>query len=216
VNPKDALTYVWIPPGSFIMGCSHGDRNCQAEEKPAHKVTLTKGFWIGQTPVTQAAYEKVIGKNPSGFIGPSLPVGQLDWDLARAYCDAVGMRLPTEAEWEYAARGGQPGKLYGELDAIAWYKGNSGMRTHAVATKQPNAFGLYDMLGNVLQWVADWHSLNDYDRSPAVDPKGPGFGAGHELRGVAYTDPVDWARVSARHGGRSYYREAGGVRCAGN
>jgi len=216
INPKDGLTYVWIPAGSFIMGCSPGDRDCQPEEKPAHKVELTKGFWIGKTSVTQAAYEKVTGTNPSGFNGASLPVGQLDWNHAKAYCDAVGMRLPTEAEWEYAARGGQPGKLYGNLDAIAWYAGNSGQRTHEVATRQPNGFGLYDMLGNSLQWVSDWHNDGYYHWTPAVDPQGPAAGAVHELRGIAYTDPADWARVSVRHGARGYALEAAGVRCAGN
>jgi len=147
VNPKDGLRYVWIPPGTFIMGCSPGDDECYDDEKPPHQVTITKGFWIGQTEVTQEAYQRVIGANPSHFRGDELPVENVNWNEARAYCVAVGMRLPTEAEWEYAARGGNASARYGSLDAVAWYRGNSGGKTHLVGQKQKNAYGLYDMPG---------------------------------------------------------------------
>ncbi len=130
LNAKDGQLYVWIPPGSFIMGCSPGDTECFDHEKPAHNVSITKGFWLGQTPVTQAAYQRVVGTNPSHFKGDNLPVEQVTWDEAKQYCEAVGGRLPTEAEWEYAARTGTAVARYGNLDAIAWYQGNRGSQTH--------------------------------------------------------------------------------------
>jgi formylglycine-generating enzyme required for sulfatase activity len=156
VNPKDGLTYVWIPPGRFMMGCSPGDAECSDHEKPAHEVTITRGFWLGQTPVTQRAYQRVDRQDPSYVKGPNLPVEMVSSDNAKAYCTAIGGRLPTEAEWEYAARAGSTGARYGDLNEIAWYQGNSGGKTHEVGQKLPNAFGLYDMLGRVWQWVADW------------------------------------------------------------
>ena len=157
VNSKDGLTYVWIPPGKFQMGCSPGDAECFDNERPAHEVTITKGFWLGQTSVTQQAYRRVTGKNPANHKGANLPVEEVDWNEAQAYCKAIGGRLPTEAEWEYAARAGSTGVRYGNLDEIAWYDENSGNQSHEVGQKAPNAFGLYDMLGNTWQWVADWN-----------------------------------------------------------
>lgn len=155
INPKDALTYVWIPPGTFQMGCSPGDSKCSDYEKPAHSVTITKGFWIGQTPVTQVPYKKVMGVSHSHFKGDQLPEDRVSWYEAKAYCEHVDMRLPTEAQWEYAARGGNPASLYGPVAQIAWYRANSGGRTHGVALKKPNDYGLYDMLGDVDEWSAD-------------------------------------------------------------
>ena len=97
-NAKDGLRYIWVPPGKFTMGCSSGDAECYGDEKPAYSVTLTKGFWLGETEVPQAAYQRVTGKNPSNFKGPTLPVEQVTWIEANAYCGAIGGRLPTEAE----------------------------------------------------------------------------------------------------------------------
>ena len=155
VNPKDGLTYVWIPAGTFTMGCSAGDGQCYDDEKPAHQVTIASGFRMGRTTVTQEAYQRVAGKNPSHFKGAQLPVDSVNWNEAQNYCRAVGMRLPTEAEWEYAARAGSSGSRYGDIDQIAWYVGNSGGKTHEVMQKQPNAWGLYDTLGNIRQWTTD-------------------------------------------------------------
>ncbi len=214
VNPKDGLTYVWIPPGSFVMGCSGGDSQCDSDEKPAHRVTISRGFRIGATPVTQAAYQRVIGTNPSYFKGPRLPVETVSWDDARKYCSAVGMRLPTEAEWEYAARAGTTGARYGELDAIAWYGGNSGSKTDDVGTKQPNAWGLYDMLGNVWQWTADWYG--PYAATAATDPAGAASGEYRSLRGGSWGGVASDARASGR--GRDQPSDRGllnGFRCAG-
>jgi formylglycine-generating enzyme required for sulfatase activity len=155
MNPLDGLTYVWIPPGAFQMGCSRGGAECFDWEQPARETHIVKGFWIGETEVTQTAYERVMGANPSHFRGANLPVDQVGWTDARQYCESVGMRLPTEAEWEYAARGGSSESRYGPLDRIAWLDPNSNDQTHDAGLKQPNGFGLYDMLGNVWEWVED-------------------------------------------------------------
>jgi formylglycine-generating enzyme required for sulfatase activity len=124
-------------------------------ERPRQQIKIEKGFWMGKTEVTQAAYQRVIGTNPSRYPSPSHPVEQVDWQSARGYCGAVGMRLPTESEWEFAAAGGINAPRYGPLDSIAWYDSNSGDSTHDVAPKAPNVYGLFDMLGNVWEWVDD-------------------------------------------------------------
>ena len=199
-NPKDGLIYVRVPAGSFTMGCSPGDTDCNDDEKPARRVTISSGFSIGQTPVTQEAYLRVTGKDPSNFKGAKLPVETVNWNEAQNYCRAVGMELPTETQWEYAARAGSKEARYGPLDAIAWYSGNSGGTTHPVGLKRPNAWSLYDMLGNVWQWTA-----SDYNSTTKT------------LRGGSwYFDP--WLnRVSYRSSNvpalRDYYI---GFRCVGN
>jgi formylglycine-generating enzyme required for sulfatase activity len=200
INPGDGESYVWIPPGEFQMGRSPGDSECSAHEKPSHKVRITRGFWLGQTPVTQAAYEKVMRENRSRFKGAQHPVENMTWDQARKYCEAAGGRLPTEAEWEYAARAGSSVARYGDLDAIAWYKGNSAKQTHPVKEKQPNSWGLYDMLGNVWDWVADWYEENYYQglSSPAIDPKGPASGIMRVLRGGSWLNDPQVVRASNR------------------
>ena len=131
VSPKDGLTYVWVEAGTFQMGCSPSDKNvtglgggtvvCVDSEKPVHTVTISKGFWIGQTQVPQAAYMKVAGSNPSHFRGDTLPVDGVSFNDASAYCARVDMRLPTEAEYEYAARAGTTAALYAPLKQIAWF-----------------------------------------------------------------------------------------------
>jgi len=215
VNPKDGLKYVWIPPGTFTMGCSPGDTECSGDEKPAHEVTITEGFWMGQTDVTQEAYQRVTGKSPSNFKGAKLPVETISWNEAQSYCGVVGMRLPTEAEWEYAARAGSTGARYGDLDRVAWHSANSGGKTHEVGQKEPNAFGLYDMLGNVWQWVADWYA--EYTGGSQRDPAGPSTGQSRALRGGSWVGNPRDVRASYRDRGVPEFRYyVIGVRCAGN
>ena len=241
INRADGLPYVFISPGTFTMGCSPGDNQCDDDEKPTHPVTITKGFWIGQTPVTQEAYRRVTGKSPSRFQGSNLPVEQVSWNDAVSYCGAVGLRLPTEAEWEYAARAGSPSARYGNLDDIAWYADNSGRQrfdstalfrpngsdyvnqlgkngnsTHPVGQKLPNAWGLYDMLGNVWEWTADWYDKYDYSRRVAVDPTGPAAGSDRVLRAGSWSNYPVYVRASFRDGyGAADRNYAVGFRCAG-
>jgi formylglycine-generating enzyme required for sulfatase activity len=213
VNPKDGLTYVWVPPGKFQMGCSPGDAECGDDEKPVHEVTITKGLWLGQTSVTQAAYQRVMGNNPANHKGPSFPVEEVDWDEARAYCTATGGRLPTEAEYEYAARGGSTAARYGNLEDIAWHNGNSGGASHEVGQKAPNAFGLYDMLGNTWQWVADWQG--PYQAGAESDPTGPADGTMKQPRGGSWGSTSRLTRASYRGFVEITHRGGKlGIRCA--
>jgi formylglycine-generating enzyme required for sulfatase activity len=216
VNPKDGLHYVFIPAGIFTMGCSPGDSECSPDEKPPHDVKISKGFWLGQTDVTQAAWKRLMNTDPSRFKGDQLPVERVSWDEAVKYCETIGGRLPTEAEWEYAARAGSTSARYGELDAIAWYDKNSGGTTHAVGSKQPNQFGLFDMLGNVFQWTADWYGESYYTLQATADPSGPPGGQYRVLRGGAWDNNPRSVRVSVRSrvGPTNRYSLIG-FRCAG-
>ena len=224
VHPKDGLKYVWIPPGRFRMGASEGDTECRDVEKPAHEVQLTQGFWIGQTPVTVEAYKRFV--KATGAVMPeaphynwrwddgSLPMVNVSWEDAQGYCNWAGLRLPTEAQWEYAARGGSTGSSYGELDEIAWHGGNSGNKAHPVGGKKPNSLHLFDMLGNVWEWVSDWY--DGYQERLAVDPPGPPNGTYRVLRGGSWNFNPGFVRASCRNffvpAGRVNYI---GFRCVG-
>jgi formylglycine-generating enzyme required for sulfatase activity len=217
INSKDGLTYVWIPPGAFRMGCSPADPVCSPWEKPPHTVTISRGFWMGQTLVTQVAYQRVRTTNPSIVQGDKLPVSGETWDEAKAYCSAVGMRLPTEAEWEYAARAGTGQSRYGNLGDIAWYQDNSGGKPHDVGQKQPNDWKLYDMLGNMWEWTNDWYDANYYRASPSTDPQGPPSGGDRVQRGGSFWMDYQNMRVSFRLWQQPDGRvDAWSFRCAGN
>ncbi len=165
------MDMVWIPPGTFIMGCDHGE----PDEAPPHEVTIGEGFWMGRTPVTQAVWEAIMGTNPSGFRhDKQLPVENVSWDDCQVFLEKLnhvhggGFRLCTEAEWEYGCRAGGTGPwCFGDdesqLDDYAWHPGNAGGRTHVVGVKRPNAWGLQDMHGNVCEWCADTHTPNYLD-----------------------------------------------------
>jgi formylglycine-generating enzyme required for sulfatase activity len=226
VNPKDGLKYVRIPPGTFMMGCSPGDNECDDREKPAHQVTISRGFWIGQTPVTVVAYKRfavATGRQMpgapyfnDGWTNENMPIVEVDWNDAQAYCTWAGGRLPTEAEWEYAARGGSTEARYGPIDEVAWYYENSAGRTHDVGQKRANGFGLYDVLGNVYEWVNDWYDENYYRSSPAQDPQGPGSGQRRLARGGSSCHHSSSVRLSYRAAFDPAVRDLNfGFRCGG-
>ena len=204
---KYGMVWVTIPGGTFTMGCSLSDSKCKSQEKPPHKVKIST-FEMLETEVTESQYKAVTGKDPSkdhnGGGGPNSPVENVTWYKAKAFCKAVGGYLPTEAQWEYAARGGTTTKYYcGDspscLDDIAWHKGNSGNHKHDVKGKKPNAYGLYDMLGNVYEWVADWNNGSYYYKvSPEDNPTGPISGSGRVVRGGGFGNAYDYLRVSYR------------------
>jgi formylglycine-generating enzyme required for sulfatase activity len=196
INPKDGLRYRWIPPGTYTYGCSTGDKQCFTDEYPQRKITLTRGFWLGETEVPQSAWAKVMPdvQDPSDFVGEKLPVNEATYYDASDYCAAVGGRLPTDAEWEYAARAGSAAARYGDLDKIAWYVGNSNDTPHPVAQKQPNAFGLYDMLGNVIEWTDTYFTVQLSQEN--IDPKGPREAEYRTLRGGGWFDDPELVRAS--------------------
>ena len=269
-TPSCPAGMVYIPPGSFMMGssqqeitelyeiCKNIDPNCELSwfqnEGPQKRVTLTKGFCMDRTEVTQGDYERVMGNNPSGFknCGSNCPVETVSWYDAKAYCEKVGKRLPTEAEWEYAARAGDTSWVYGGvsqsivglnnapgLDTIAWYGGNSGVSyedgwdcsgwsgkqyssktcgAHPVAKKKPNAFGLYDTLGNVWEWVEDCYEKDWYERMSTTNPLNTSTNCVFRVLrgGSGYINLWD-SRVSARgfyHASSALSVEGHGFRCA--
>lgn len=183
---------IWVEAGTFTMG----DTVC-INSKPAHKVTLTKNYYIGKTEVTQALWEAVMGENPSEDKGASKPVSDISWNGCGLFLSklntltGLSFRLPTEAEWEYAARGGNRswGYLYSgsdDIDEVAWYNGNSNETVHVVATKKPNELGIYDMSGNVNEYCSDWYDEDYYKYSPQIDPTGPTYGEWRVVRGGSY------------------------------
>jgi formylglycine-generating enzyme required for sulfatase activity len=186
-KPRKGRGMVCIPGGKFVMGSIEGAG--EPDEHPQHTVTV-KGFYMDETEVTQAEYALVMGTNPSYFKGcPDCPVDSVSWDKADEYCKRVGKRLPTEAQWEYAARAGTTTNYYwgNEMnDAYAWHYGNSEDKTHPVAQKKPNAFGLYDMVGNVWEWCADWYAEDYYSATVSNNPTGPDSGQKRITRGGGF------------------------------
>ena len=194
INPADGLTYLRIPAGAFQMGCSGGETRCKPDTRPVREVQISKAFFISQTEVTLDAYDRVLKTGSTG----AQPVTHVNWTEARQYCELAGGRLPTEAEWEYAARAGVQGRLYGAIGDVAWFSGNSGGSVRQVAAKNPNALGLHDVLGNVWEWTADIYSAPYYRRGPSIDPAGPDRGSERVVRGGSYSTPDAYLSLSAR------------------
>lgn len=209
------FTMVEVGGGTFTMGAtSEQGSDAWDEEKPAHEVTLSD-YYIGQTEVTQALWEAVMGSNPSDSKGDNLPVERVSWDDCQVFIQKLNQltgkqfRLPTEAEWEYAARGGRKSRGYkyaggNNIDSVAWCDGNSGNETHPVATKQANELGIYDMSGNVLEWCSDW--CGDYTSSSQSDPQGSSSGSFRVIRGGCYYNFARNCRVSYRISNTLDYR----------
>ena len=190
ITNSTGLEFIRIPGGQFLMGSERGD----ADEVPVRRVRISS-FYMGKHEVTQGLWFDVMGINPSSFdeCGADCPVENISWDGAQAFVAKLNemergrpmYRLPTEAEWEYAARAGTTGDHYeSNVSAIAWFGDNSGSRTHPVGLKEPNGFGLHDMLGNVSEWVEDWYG--DYERVDVTNPKGARSGSVRVLRGGSW------------------------------
>lgn len=211
------IAVVRVPSGTFMMGSSlvinadDGWKPCTScpvrndVERPVHRVTITRDFWMGEFPVTQRQWQAAMGGNPSYFrsLGPDAPVESVDFRDVQGFLARLNathsrwtVRLPTEAEWEYAARAGTT-QTYGPLGQIAWYAANSGGSTHPVGQKAPNAFGLYDMLGNVWQWCQDW--FGPYTSAAQVDPQGAPTGDRRVTRGGCYYCDAVHERAARRN-----------------
>jgi formylglycine-generating enzyme required for sulfatase activity len=204
-----------VPPGTFQMGCIIGSDlyGCYSWELPVHQVTLTNAFYLGRYEVTQAQWQATMGSNPSYFQSPSAqvpaaqvpnrPAERVSWNTIQGYLNATGMRLPTEAEWEYACRAGTQTPFYNNstddstLGALAWYSPNSGNQTRPVGGKAANAFGFHDMLGNVWEWVNDWYG--GYSAGAQTDPTGPVSASARVIRGGSWYDDSNIVRSSNRN-----------------
>lgn len=219
IETSGGARMVLIPAGRFMMGS-----NSQKDTGPPHEVTVSP-FYMDRFEVTQALYERIMGKNPARRKGEQNPVERVRWTDTLKFCNARsaeegltpcyhldtwacdfsadGYRLPTEAEWEYACRAETTGDYYfdggaEQLDTYAWFRDNAGRKHHPVGQKEPNAFGLYDMAGNVREWCNDWYAVDAYSPEPTADPRGPASGEKTVLRGGAFSASAEsctsWTR----------------------
>jgi formylglycine-generating enzyme required for sulfatase activity len=205
-----SMEFVLIPAGSFYMGSPSDEKDRYSDEGPVRRVQITKSFLMGKFEVTQDQFNAVMGRNPSYFSGRDLPVETVEWLDATQFCEKLSarsaghFRLPTEAEWEYACRGGSETRFhygddpnYTQFGEYAWYAGNSEKKTHSVGQKKPNQFGLHDMHGNVGEWYSDYYAKS-YQNLTSIDPTGPKSGSSHVFRGGCWGDDVSRCRVAYR------------------
>ena len=216
----NGVSFKMIPvkAGTFTMGATSEQTGAYDDEKPAHQVTLTQDYYMGETEVTQALWEAVTGYSPTSGgdqwsstygVGYGYPAYYISYEDVQSFIGKLNsltgetFRMPTEAEWEYAARGGSESKGYrysgsNTPDNVAWYRDNSGDKTHPVKTKAPNELGLYDMSGNVYEWCSDWFSSSYYSSSASSDPEGPTSGSYRVGRGGSWNSNAAYCRVAAR------------------
>ena len=214
------MEMIYVAPGSFTMGSPRSEKGrAKSTDETQHRVTLTKGFWLGKYEVTQAQWKSVMGSNPSGFKGDNLPVENVSWNDCQEFIRKVNAeaksqfggeaRLPTEAEWEYACRAGSAGAYAGtgNINTMGWYRGNSGKKTHPAGRMRSNAWGFYDMHGNVWEWCSDWYGA--YAGGSVTDPAGGASGVNRVLRGGSWGDGARGCRSADRNwfspGGRYRY-----------
>ena len=216
------MNFVLIPAGTFTMGSPSSESGRSSREGPQHQVTISQPFYMQTTEVTQGQWQAVMGSNPSYFssCGTDCPVEKVSWDDIQTFLTTINQRgegtyrLPTEAEWEYAARAGTTtaysfGESSSSLGSYGWYSSNASSTTHTVASKLPNPWGLYDMHGNVWEWVSDWYS-SSYDTSTAAtDPQGPGSGSFRVFRGGSWGGSASYLRSAFRNGYSPGYRAYG-------
>lgn len=221
-DPVTGMEFVYVTGGCYMMGDVFNDKNARKDEQPVHEVCVD-GFYMGRYEVTQGQYTEIMGKNPSRYFGENRPVEMVSWDDAQQFIAKLNeksgkqYRLPTEAEWEYAARsGGKKEKWAGtsnekELNKYAWYSLKEGQRIQPVGQKRPNGLGLYDMTGNVWEWCNDWYGESAYDDDAIKDkprnPQGPDRGSYRVYRGGILGYYEGRARAALRNydspGGRS-------------
>jgi formylglycine-generating enzyme required for sulfatase activity len=198
-DKASGVEFLLAPPGEFFRGSLPNEG--EADERPARMVRVARAFYLSATPVTQVDYARVVGKNPSRNKGDDrLPVEQVSYQDAVAFCARVGARLPTEAEWEYACRAGSDAQRYGPSDEVGWYRDNAGGGTKPVGLKAANAFGFHDMLGDVYEWCADWYDAEEYRKRADGDVAGAGPERGERrvIRGGAWNFPETNMRAAAR------------------
>ena len=201
------IEMVKVEAGTFMMGATSEMKDSYGWEKPVHQVTLTNDYYMGKYEVTQALWQAVMGSNPSEYKGDNLPVETVSWNDCQKFISKLNsltgrmFRLPTEAEWEYAARGGKESRGYqysgsSNISDVAWYDENSGSKTHPVGTKQANELGIYDMTGNVWEWCSDWYS--SYSSSSQTNPTGSDSGSARVSRGGGWNCNASYCRLSVR------------------
>lgn len=208
-SDEDKIRVRWIPAGRFQMGSPGSEADRSADETP-HEVVLNRGYFIAETECTQGLWSAVMGSNPSVFKGNDRPVETVDWQAASEFCRKLTERhrnsrllpelwrwnLPTEAQWEYACRAGSTSAYAGDLDAVAWFRGNSGLQTHPVKTKRANPWGLHDMHGNVWEWCRDWY--REYPNGSVTDPTGSSSGTDRVIRGGCWDCGAGTCRSASR------------------
>ncbi|MBS1750483.1 MAG: formylglycine-generating enzyme family protein [Bacteroidetes bacterium] len=214
---------VWVTGGSFIMG----NNNSDIDERPAYEVVID-GFAMSRYPLTQRQWTAIMGYNPSDFPGcDQCPVDNVSWNDAQSFIETLNeitrkkYTLPTEAEWEYAAKGGKEGswnlKYAGsdDIDSVGWYTGNSARMPHPVGLKKPNALGLYDMSGNVWEWCQDWYAKFYYEQKISNNPTGPASGSGRIRRGGSWFTQASSCKTTTRNNVKQdYFDNIGGFRLA--